>query len=83
MAAWGSGAAAVLVMICWALLAHANAGDAALGALPGHPSDIAQLLFHEFLLPFEVTSVLVLIAIMGAVVLAAKPESVQATKKES
>ena len=77
------GLLAVLVMICWALLVHSNAGDAALGALPGHPSDIAQLLFHEFLLPFEVTSVLVLIAIMGAVVLAAKPESVQATKKES
>jgi NADH:ubiquinone oxidoreductase subunit 6 (subunit J) len=31
-------------------------------------------LFHDFLLPFEVTSVLVLIAIMGAVVLASRPE---------
>jgi NADH-quinone oxidoreductase subunit J len=31
---------------------------------------IANLLFHDFLLPFEVTSVLILIAIMGAVVLA-------------
>jgi len=30
-------------------------------------------LFHEFLLPFEITSVLILIAIMGAVVLAGKP----------
>jgi NADH-quinone oxidoreductase subunit J len=30
---------------------------------------IARLLFHDFLLPFEVTSVLILIAIMGAVVL--------------
>jgi len=77
------GLLAVLVMVCWALLAHANAGDAALGALPGHPSEIAQLLFHEFLLPFEVTSVLVLIAIMGAVVLAARPEPAQEMKKES
>ena len=34
---------------------------------------VAQLLFHDFLLPFEVTSVLILIAIMGAVVLASKP----------
>ena len=33
---------------------------------------IAHLLFHNFLLPFEVTSVLILIAIMGAVVLARK-----------
>jgi NADH-quinone oxidoreductase subunit J len=31
------------------------------------------MLFHEFLLPFEITSVLILIAIMGAVVLASKP----------
>ena len=36
---------------------------------------IGGLLFHDFLLPFEVTSILVLIAIMGAVVLASKPEA--------
>ena len=43
---------------------------------PGSPQDIARLLFHDFLLPFEVTSVLILIAIMGAVVLASRPEAV-------
>ncbi len=42
------------------------------GALPGPPKEIGRLLFREFLLPFEVTSVLILIAIMGAVVLARK-----------
>jgi len=31
---------------------------------------MGRLLFQDFLLPFEVTSVLILIAIMGAVVLA-------------
>jgi len=46
-----------------------------LGALPGFPKTIGGLLFHEFLLPFEVTSILVLIAIMGAVVLASRPEA--------
>jgi NADH-quinone oxidoreductase subunit J len=35
----------------------------------GETHKIARLLFHDFLLPFEITSVLVLIAIMGAVVL--------------
>ncbi len=35
---------------------------------------LAWLLFHDFLLPFEVTSVLILIAIMGAVVLARSRE---------
>jgi NADH-quinone oxidoreductase subunit J len=40
------------------------------GGFIGSPAAIAQLLFRDFLLPFEVTSVLILIAIMGAVVLA-------------
>jgi NADH-quinone oxidoreductase subunit J len=35
----------------------------------GDTHNIANLLFKDFLLPFEVTSVLILIAIMGAVVL--------------
>jgi NADH-quinone oxidoreductase subunit J len=35
----------------------------------GATQNIARLLFRDFLLPFEVTSVLILIAIMGAVVL--------------
>jgi NADH-quinone oxidoreductase subunit J len=70
------------VIVCWVVLRHSNAGDAAIGQLPGPPAKLAQLLFHDFLLPFEVTSILVLIAIMGAVVLAARPESVQETKRE-
>ncbi|HZQ18570.1 MAG TPA: NADH-quinone oxidoreductase subunit J [Terriglobales bacterium] len=76
------GALAATVIICWALLTHSNAGSAAIGALPGHPREIAQLLFHQFLLPFEVTSILVLIAIMGAVVLASRHESSQPRKED-
>src|SRR5271169_5930 len=40
------------------------------GRFVGSPSAIAQLIFRDFLLPFDVTSVLILIAIMGAVLLA-------------
>jgi NADH-quinone oxidoreductase subunit J len=40
------------------------------GSLYGGAHDIGHLLFKDFLLPFEITSVLILIAIMGAVVLA-------------
>ncbi len=40
----------------------------------GNPQAIGHLLFRNFLLPFEVTSVLILIAIMGAVVLARREE---------
>ena len=63
------------VLVGWVVLRHSGTESVAIGALPGPPRDVAQLLFHDFLLPFEVTSVLILIAIMGAVVLASKPES--------
>jgi NADH-quinone oxidoreductase subunit J len=36
--------------------------------------EISQLLFTKLLLPFEVTSILILVAILGAVVLARKEE---------
>src|SRR5919204_6250928 len=44
--------------------------DLPIGGSGGSTSAIATLLFRDFLLPFEVTSVLILIAIMGAVILA-------------
>jgi NADH-quinone oxidoreductase subunit J len=62
------------VLVAWVVLRQSGTTEVAIGALPGPPTEIAQLLFHNFLLPFEVTSVLILIAIMGAVVLASKPE---------
>ena len=63
------------VLVAWVVLRHSGTEAVPIGALPGSPQDIAQLLFHDFLLPFEVTSVLILIAIMGAVVLASAPEA--------
>ena len=81
------GVLAVTVIICWALV-RSEGTAVALGVTReaskafGNAADISQLLFHQFLLPFEITSILVLIAIMGAVVLAAPPESVQETKRE-
>jgi len=62
------------ILIAWVVLNHSGTGAVAVGALPGPPKTLGWLLFHDFLLPFEVTSILVLIAIMGAVVLAAHPE---------
>ena len=64
------------VLVGWVFVFHSNTGSVPIGALKGDPHDIAQLLFHDYLLPFEVTSVLILIAIMGAVVLASKPQAV-------
>jgi NADH-quinone oxidoreductase subunit J len=62
------------LLVAWVLIQRTNTQAVELGALPGFPKTIGNLLFHEFLLPFEVTSILVLIAIMGAVVLASRPE---------
>jgi NADH-quinone oxidoreductase subunit J len=69
------------VLLAWVVLHRSGTEAVAMGALPGDPRTIGQLLFHDFLLPFEVTSVLILIAIMGAVVLASKPEAIQKRKE--
>jgi NADH-quinone oxidoreductase subunit J len=48
----------------------------AAGASPAHldgsPAAIGHLLFRNYVLPFEVTSILILVAVLGAVVLAKK-----------
>jgi len=61
------------LLVAWVVLRHSGTEPVPVGALPGTPSTIGELLFHEFLLPFEITSILILIAIMGAVVLASRP----------
>ena len=70
------------ILIGWLLIERTGDKAVPAGALPGAPKVIGWLLFHDFLLPFEVTSILVLIAIMGAVVLASHPDS-EPGKKES
>jgi NADH-quinone oxidoreductase subunit J len=67
------------ILVAWVVLRHSGTEAVAAGVFPGQtkgwgdPATIGQLLFHEFLLPFEITSILILISIMGAVVLASKP----------
>ncbi len=81
--AWVFGVPGMLIgsiLMAWILLRHSGTAHVEIGALPGSPQDIGWLLFHDYLLPFEVTSILVLIAIMGAVVLAGHTSS--ATEKE-
>ncbi len=52
--------------------------NAATGDVPqpvqtfGSPQDVGQALFSSYLLPFEITSVLLLIAMVGAIVLAVR-----------
>ncbi|HVN21545.1 MAG TPA: NADH-quinone oxidoreductase subunit J [Dongiaceae bacterium] len=61
------------LLVAWVVIRHSGTEAVPVGAMPGPPKTIGQMLFHEFLLPFEITSILILIAIMGAVVLASKP----------
>ena len=48
------------------------AGPAGSAPLDASPQAIGRLLFGGYVLPFEVTSILILVAILGAVVLAKK-----------
>jgi NADH-quinone oxidoreductase subunit J len=63
------------VLVAWTLVGRSSTTHF-VSPLWGSPKDIARLLFHDFLLPFEITSVLILIAIMGAVVLTSRPDAV-------
>src|SRR4051812_36751538 len=59
------------VLVAWILVrSEPSTQSVGIGSLYGSASSIGRLLFSNFLLPFEITSVLILIAIMGAVVLA-------------
>jgi NADH-quinone oxidoreductase subunit J len=60
------------VLVYTLVLKGGNTASLAIGQFHGKAEDISDLLFKNFLLPFEVTSVLILIAIMGAVLLARK-----------
>lgn len=56
-------------------------GSAALRQGLTPTEDLSRVLFHELLLPFEVTSVLILIAILGAVALARQEGSERTAAK--
>lgn len=58
-------------------LIHYNAGSAGAiaGPVPAITEDLSKKIFTDFVLPFELTSILILIAILGAIVLAKKEAS--------
>ena len=77
------GATAVFCLLSFVFLSESHAiGNAHLGgALDSglnNIAEISQVLFTRLLLPFEVTSILILVAILGAVVLARKEDTVEA-----
>ena len=58
----------------WVLLKRGPPDKFQIGQLYGPADQVGMLLFTKYLLAFEVTSILVLIAIMGAVVLARRSQ---------
>jgi NADH-quinone oxidoreductase subunit J len=73
------GAAAIFCLLSFVFLSERKAlGTANLGGHLNHAvsniSELSAVLFTKLLLPFEVTSILILIAILGAVVLARKEQ---------
>ena len=73
------GATAVFCLLSFVFLSESKAiGNAHLGGaldVVNNLAELSQVLFTRLLLPFEVTSILILVAILGAVVLARKDES--------
>ncbi len=63
--------AAFLVEILWVIWQQFPA-EAARPAVAAGPKAVGELLFRSYVLPFEVTSILILVAVLGAVVLAKK-----------
>jgi NADH-quinone oxidoreductase subunit J len=73
------GAAAIFCLLSFVFLSESKAlGTANLGGHLGgavsNITEISHVLFTTLLLPFEVTSILILVAILGAVVLARKEQ---------
>jgi NADH-quinone oxidoreductase subunit J len=71
----GTGLVLLLLLTAGGFRAAGVSGQQALApAGTGNTRALAELLFTKYLLPFEVTSVLLLAAIVGAIVLAGKKE---------
>ena len=73
------GAAAIFCLLTFVFLSERDALGAAnlggrLSSTVDNIAELSQVLFTKLLLPFEVTSVLILVAILGAVVLARKEQ---------
>lgn len=74
------GLAVILVAETAYLLIYRNPASTTMGEIVetfGDPRSIGEFLFNEYLLPFEITSVLLLVAMVGAIVLTKKEKGEQ------
>ena len=68
----GTGLLLLLLLSGGAVKALRTMAPEQVSGVPGNTQAVAELLFTKYLLPFEVTSILLLAAIVGALVLAGK-----------
>jgi NADH-quinone oxidoreductase subunit J len=77
---WQAPVAVALTVLLLGLMALALLQAPQAAALPpvgrafGSPAAVGDLLFSEYILPFEVTSLLLLVAMVGAIVLTRRPK---------
>jgi NADH-quinone oxidoreductase subunit J len=74
---------AILAVLSTLILRAQGLGTASLSQGITSTEDLSRVLFHELLLPFEVTSVLILIAILGAVALARQGDGGQTSRERT
>jgi NADH-quinone oxidoreductase subunit J len=65
-----AGAVGITAILAWAIMSVARSEPATLSADFGTVKAVGRLIFTQYLLPFEATSLLLLAAIVGAVVVA-------------
>jgi NADH-quinone oxidoreductase subunit J len=65
-----AGAVGMVAVLSWAIMGLARSEPAALSADFGTVKAVGRVIYTEYLLPFEATSLLLLAAIVGAVVVA-------------
>jgi NADH-quinone oxidoreductase subunit J len=67
-------AVALVVELLWALIRAGGESGAFPGGAVSSVGAIGRLLFSDYAFPFEVTSILILVAMVGAVLLARRDE---------
>jgi len=67
-------AGVLIVELIFALKGFLSPAQAAAEGSPGSPTDLGRLLFTKYLYPFEITSVLIIAALVGAMILVKKKE---------
>ncbi len=68
-------AGVLIIELGLALKGFLSPGHTAVAGSPGSPTDLGRLLFTKYLYPFEITSVLIIAALVGAMILVKKRDA--------